>query len=124
MIKILCTPITAILVTIGATPAAAQEQGFAACYMASASQSKVFYAAPFATSKSAMDGMEARYVKMLRDKRYSNVGLYDPPSAPPPALRGACSFYVTEAAATEALGASRRGSAHQGFNDIITSFDG
>lgn len=71
-----------------------------------------------------MEGIEARYVQMLRDKRYSNVGLYDPPSAPPPALRGACSFYPTAAAATEALAATRKGAAQQGLSDIGTAFAG
>lgn len=114
----------AIFLTISAAPAFAQEQGFATCIMTSASQSKVFYTAPIATAKSAMTGMDARYVKMLRDKRYSNVGLYDPPSAPPPTLSGACSFHLSEAAATDALGATRRGAAQPGYNELVTSFDG
>ena len=115
--------IAAILVAASSTPAFAQEQGYGACYMASASQSKMF-TPPFAISKPAMEGIEARYVQMLRDKRYSSVGLYDPPSTPPPALRGACSFYPSQAAATEALSATRQGAAKQGLSDIGTAFEG
>lgn len=116
--------IAAILVAASSTPAFAQEQGYGACYMASASQSKMFFTPPFAISKPAMEGIEARYVQMLRDKRYSSVGLYDPPSTPPPALRGACSFYPSQAAATEALSATRQGAAKQGLSDIGTAFEG
>ena len=74
--------------------------------------------------KAAMEGIEVRYVQMLRDKRYPNVGLYDPPSAPPPALRDACSFYQSHAAATEALAATRQGAAQQGLSAIGTVFEG
>jgi hypothetical protein len=116
--------IAAMLVSIGAMPASAQEQGFVTCYMESASQSKFFYSNPVPISKSAMEGIEARFVKMLRDKRFSNVGIYDPPNSAPPTLRGACSFYASEAAATAALGATRRGAAQMGLNELTTPFDG
>lgn len=118
------TAMAAIFLTMGAAPVFAQDQGFAICTMKSASQSKLFYSHPIAISKSAMSGIEARYVKMLRDKSYSNVGLYDPPNAAPPALSGACSFHASEAAATEALTTTRRGAARPGFNELATSFDG
>jgi hypothetical protein len=124
MTRKLSAAMAVMFISIGVAPASAQEQGFATCYMESASQSKMFYSNPVATSKSAMAGIEARYVKMLRDKRYSNVGMYDPPSAPPPTLRGACSFYVSETAATQALGATRRGAAHMGLTELTTPFDG
>ena len=115
---------TTITLLISAFPVHAATEGYAVCAAVSVTQNKLFFTVPVATSQSAMEGMEARYVQMLRDKRYSNVGMYDPAGTPPPPLTVACQFYATQSEAAQAIIDRRKSAAENGYNDFSTSFDG
>jgi hypothetical protein len=105
-------------------PVHATNDGYAICAAVSVTQKKLFFATPFAATQSAMEGMEARYVQMLRDNRYSNVGMYDPAGTPPPPLNVACQLYATQSEAAQAITDRRKTAAENGYNDLSTSFDG
>jgi hypothetical protein len=116
--------VAAITPMVAITPVHAATDGYAICAAVSVTQKKLFFATPYAAAQSAMEGMEARYVQMLRDKRYSNVGMYDPAGTPPPPLNVACQLYATQSEAAQAITDRRKTAAENGYNDLSTSFDG
>lgn len=115
---------TATILVLATFPVHAATEGYAVCAAVSVTQNKLFFTVPLATSQSAMEGMEARYVQMLRDKSYSNVGMYDPAGTPPPPLTVACQLYATQSEAAQAITDRRKSAAENGYNDLSTSFDG
>jgi hypothetical protein len=124
MKKILTLLIAVSAPMIAAVPAHAAIDGYAICVAVSVKQNKLFFTSPYAATQAAMDGVEGRYVQMLRDKRYSNVGMYDPAGTPPPPLEVSCQLYATQSEAAQAITDRRKTAAESGFNDLSTAFDG
>lgn len=116
--------IAAIMPMVAAVPAQAATDGYAVCAAVSVKQNKLFFTSPYAATQSAMEGAEGRYVQMLRDKRYSNTGMYDPAGTPPPPLTVSCQLYPTQAEAAQTITDRRKTAAESGYSDLGTAFDG
>jgi len=109
---------------VAAASTNAHASGYVACAAASPTQSKVFYAAPFAGELSAATVLTERYVAMLRAKHYAAPSMYAPPGSPPPPLEAECRWRETEAlakVASEGMVAAGRG---RGFAPFGTAFSG
>jgi hypothetical protein len=110
------------LATTGSASASAA--GYVACAAASPTQSKVFYAAPFPGELQAAPALAARYVTMLREKRYAAPSMYDPPGSPPPPLEAECRWRETEALAKLASEGMVAAGRSRGFAPLGTAFSG
>ena len=124
MKKTLLLLIATITPMIVVAPAQAATDGYAICVAVSVKQNKMFFTSPYAATQSTMEGVEGRYVQMLRDERYSNVGMYDPAGTPPPPLDVSCQLYATQSEAAQAITDRRKTAEENGYSDMGTAFDG
>lgn len=124
MKKTLVMLIATLALMIAVAPVRAETDGYAICVAVSVKQNKMFFTSPYVATQSVMEGMEGRYVQMLRDKRYSNVGMYDPAGTPPPPLDVSCQLYANQSKATQAITDRRKTAAENGYSDLDTAFDG